>query len=260
MAPVAVVTSTSTNYSLIAVNGNPAIVYIDDSGSSIKYIRATDVNGSSWGSPVTIDSNIATVDFSNIGFSNVSGSPAVAYRDATANNLKYARATDVNGSSWGSPVVVDSNNSQFPSLRVINGNPAISYKTSLDKLGFVRAADSTGSSWNTPVTAASPTGVGQGTSLAVVDGNPAISFLDNLGLLNGNLAYVRATNVNGSSWGTPVAVHSSVGNFIGQYSSLVVVSSRPAIAYQFLSTGVYYVRANDAQGIAWGTPVQIASG
>ena len=72
--------------------------------------------------------------------------------DATTDDLKYVRANDANGTSWGTPVTVASigDVGQYTSLAVVNGNPAISYYDATnDHLKYVRAnnADGTSSSW-----------------------------------------------------------------------------------------------------------------
>lgn len=37
------------------VNGNPAISYYDVTNGDLKYVRASDASGTSWGTPVTLD-------------------------------------------------------------------------------------------------------------------------------------------------------------------------------------------------------------
>lgn len=90
----------------------------------------------------------------------VGGLPAVAYRD-TAGQLRFARALDQRGLSWGAPVLVDpvAQISGTVSLEVVNGVPAISYYSSMAKaLMYVRATDSQGVTWGAPisVTGATP--------------------------------------------------------------------------------------------------------
>ncbi len=80
--------------------------------------------------------------------------PAVAYHDSTNQDLKFVRALDARGSSWGLPVTVASQGStgRNPSLAIINGNPAITYRDdSTGLLMYVRANDVQGVTWGTPV-------------------------------------------------------------------------------------------------------------
>lgn len=84
----------------------------------------------------------------------VSGYPAVAYYDSTNQDLKYVRALDARGQSWGTPVTVyaKGNVGRNPSLQIINGNPAISYyDTTTGMLMYVRSTDAQGVVWGTPL-------------------------------------------------------------------------------------------------------------
>ncbi len=53
----------------------------------------------------------------------------MAFHDATRTNLLFVRATDASGTSYGTPVTVDSVGSvgTYISMQIVNGNPAISY-------------------------------------------------------------------------------------------------------------------------------------
>ena len=220
--------------SLQVVNGNPAIAYYDgDPNYNLKYVRANDINGSTWGTPSTADSD------ANVGvhasLAVVDGRPAIAYLDQSNWDLKYVWADDVNGSNWGTPVIVDGDGivGAWPSLAVVDGRPAIAYVgNSSPDLKYVRADDASGSDWGTPVTLDSAGDVGAYASLAVVDGHPAISYYD---ADNDDLKYVWASDATGSSWGSPVAVDSA--GDVGQWASLAEVDDRPAIAYYDYTNG-----------------------
>ncbi|MFQ5858216.1 MAG: hypothetical protein ACE5LU_21645, partial [Anaerolineae bacterium] len=61
-----------------------------------------------------------------------------------------------------------------------------------------------------------------------------------------------------AAWNTPVTVDST--DNVGQYTSLAVVNANPAISYYDLTNGdLKYVRATDASGSSWGTPVTLDS-
>lgn len=80
--------------------------------------------------------------------------PAIAYHDATNQDLKYVRALDARGTSWGQPVTIASlgNTGRNPSLDIINGNPAITYHDdSTGLLMYVRSVDAQGVVWGTPI-------------------------------------------------------------------------------------------------------------
>jgi Carboxypeptidase regulatory-like domain len=247
------------------VNGNPAISYYDATNGDLKFVRALDANGTSWGAPVTLDSTGIVGTYTSLVV--VNGNPAISYADVSNSDLKYVRALDVNGTTWGAPVTLDSTLSvgTYTSLAVVNGNPAISYydQTNSD-LKYIRSTDASGMTlavWGTPVTLASNGIVGQHTSLVVVNGNPAISYYDQT---NNYLKYIRSTDASGmtlAAWGTPVTLDSTVN--VGFYTSLAIVGGNPAISYQDVTNGdLKYIRSTDASGMtfaAWGTPVKLDS-
>jgi fibronectin type 3 domain-containing protein len=99
-------------------------------------------------------------------------------------------------------------------------------------------------------------------SLCVVNGNPAISYMYYISW-DSDLKYVRASDAYGSAWGTPVTADSA--GAVGYWNSLAVVNGNPAISYNDYGPPppathenlCKYVRANDADGSSWGTPVFI---
>lgn len=187
----------------------------------------------------------------------VNGFPAISYIDQGNYDLRYVRATLPDGSTWGSPVVVDASSiAHETSLAVVNGNPAISYQVfSQGVLRFVRATDANGSAWGAYTTVVASGNVGRYSSLAVVNGNPAISYYDET---NGDLMFVRATDSSGTAWGQPISVDTYYD--VGKFTSLHVVNGTPAISYSDPGNPynyVRYVRALDSEGTTWDTPTSL---
>ena len=186
----------------------------------------------------------------------VNGDPAVAYLNPDGTpHLKYARASDVSGSTWGMSLTVDATagSGQFASLAVVNGDPAIAYYTGVSKtLNYVRAGDASGATWGVTRTVDNAGDVGMFASLAVVDGRPAIAYFDNSTVFSGHLKYVRALNANGTTWGAPITIDRAGDT--GWYASLQVVNGKPAVAYFDLNDGGHlrYIRATDVAGTSWG--------
>ena len=183
------------------------------------------------GSTTIINSSVMLISTTATGFSAmVSGQPTVRTVDSTGDS------------------------GEFPSLAVVNGNPAISYHDRFNgDLKYVRALDASGTNWGTPVTVDSTGSVGLFTSLVVVDGNPAISYYDNANI---DLKYVRALDASGTSWGTPVTLDSTGG----ATPSLAVVNGNPAISYLVGDRAfLKYIRANDSTGSSWGNGLNVVS-
>jgi len=118
------------------------------------------------------------------------------------------------------------------SLAVVDGYPAISYCDDTNGvLKFLCATDASGTTWGgVPVTPDSAGYVGWDSSLTVVNGNPAISYWD---VTNRDLKYVRATDVRGTAWNSPMTLDStgSVGSYpprhVRQLKDATLENSRP---------------------------------
>ena len=254
------------------VNGNPAISYYDAGvNNNLKYMRCNDATGMSWDAPINVDASGSDAG-RYTSLQVVSGNPAICYYDQSKFDLHYVRSTDPTGATWGSPLDFDAIGvtGEYISLQVVDGKPAMSYFDGMANdysennynLVYVRSEDSTGSRWGLRTIIDSIGDVGKYTSMKIVDGSPAISYVDG----NGRVKYVRAIDAAGVAWGTPVIID-SFGPIAG-HTSLQLVNGRPAIAYYVakystVSLGAIeghlkYARANDAAGIAWGTPVNLA--
>ncbi len=228
--------------SLAVVNGNPAIAYQATPNRDLKYVRATDADGTAWSTAVTLD--FSGDVGSHICLAVVNGNPAMSYYDSTNLDLKYVRATDADGTTWGTPVTIDStgNVGQYTSLTVVSGNPAISYFDATNNtVKYVRATDPSGTAWGVLLTLDSATA--KPSTLLMVNGNPAISYPG-----SGTGKYVRANDASGTTWGAPVLVGS------GLSGSMAIVNGNPAIIGYNMSSA--FVRANDPNGASWGAAVQ----
>jgi len=228
--------------SITIVNGNPAICYkgftksdFSNMGfSDLKYVRASNANGTIWNTPVSVNSAAFAGEYGEYtSITIVNGNPAISYRCFP--NLKYVRASNASGTSWNAPVTVDSTGlvGEYTSITIVNGNPAISYYDSTNRyLKYVRASNTAGTSWNAPVTVDSTGDVGKHTSISVVNGNPAISYYD---YTNRYLKYVRASNASGDSWNVPVTIDSA--GDVGEYTSMTIINGNPAISYYDSTNG-----------------------
>jgi PKD repeat protein len=246
--------------SLAVVDGYPAISYYDDTDDDLMYVRATNPDGSAWGATQAVDTTGSVGSCTSLEV--VDGNPAISYQSTSSMDLKYIRATDSVGSVWGAPLTVYSTGSVgwYTSLAVVDGYPAISYLDTTTFLSYdlmyVRATDSAGSAWSAPVSVDNTVDVfGNSTSLVIVNGYPAICYMERSNL---DLRYVRATGVDGSTWGTPTTVD-SVGE-VGDYCSLALIDGYPAISYYDGSNcDMKYVQAANADGSSWNQPYTVDS-
>ncbi|HEX6426963.1 MAG TPA: sialidase family protein, partial [Niastella sp.] len=227
-----------TYTALQVVNGNPAIAYYDGSNSRLKYVRATDADGTGWGAPLTLNEPVGSTG-TNVSFQIVNGNPAISYYDPTNGGLKFIRALDANGTTWGAAITLDgagTNVGAYTSLQIIDGYPAIAYVDVANQdLKFVRATDASGTGWGIPLTIDANGNVGQYASLQMVNGNPAIAYLD---ASANDLKFVRATDAGGITWAAPMTLHSTEN--IGYYVSMISNGAGAGIVYYSLTEQLPY--------------------
>ncbi len=239
--------------SLTTVGMVPAVTYF---GNDIRYRRAVDYYGETWSPPETLAPLGGGAQGTSLCV--VDGNPAATFfNDTPTNGLKFVRATDAGGVSWGAPVLVDGANAMtgyFSSLAVVNGNPAAAYYGS--GLKYCRASDADGAAWGTPVVIEDGSTKGNFASLEVVSGRPAVAYYEYLGMGNGaRLMYVRALDANGDAWGTPQALDTETGAGTGSWISMAIIGGKPAVSYANDQTAnLMYIRALDAAGTSWGAP------
>jgi hypothetical protein len=182
--------------------------------------------------------------------------PAISYRWAAmvgepaepVGELRFVRANDDVGSSWGTKHTLDNEvRSGFHNrMTIVNGNPAIVYQWSSPDtenpdtdFRYIRAADAQGNTWGSFVTLSFELHVGRWASLGILDGKPAVSCYDKA---NEAILLYRATDVDGSSWqgGSP-PVGEIIEDFVGSneagHTSLLEVNGHPALAFYYEGPG-----------------------
>ncbi len=177
------------------VNGRPAMSFVDLKDGGLKYIRANDATGGTWGAAVTITSGASTAQYFN-AMAIVNGRPAIAfweYHTSTgAGALKYVRAGDASGTTWGSPQTLFTNNfyafdfvfADAVSLSVVNGKPAVAFSSyglasagpEIAVLKYAYSKDINGDEWLDPITVDTPAANCLYTSLMDWNGGAAIAY------------------------------------------------------------------------------------
>lgn len=152
-APIRVTNTTSqggaspAKLSLAVVSGNPAIGFMAHD-ERLKYIRASNADGSLWAS------NAVNVDISTTSSGGhpvlavINGAPAIVYTRSHVDGARYIRANDSLGAGWGTSTnFTTALNVQGIALAVINGNPAVSFHNNDGNVYYMRALDSNGAAW-----------------------------------------------------------------------------------------------------------------
>ncbi|GAA5141542.1 hypothetical protein GCM10023213_25840 [Prosthecobacter algae] len=136
---------------------NAAIELAVEGGNVSKNINVGNVNsrGPNWLARGTVDTSASDLG-THSSMALVNGNPAIAYYDASTQDLKYVRAADARGNTWLPPVTLASRGDvgKYPSLSVINGTPAVSYYDATNgTLCYIRSTDSSGVFWAASVIA-----------------------------------------------------------------------------------------------------------
>lgn len=244
---------TAVPYAQYALNGNHGGGAEVQAGQAVFNVQP-DFNAKIYTQTVSFNSPFAVNPILTLGLQStspyVSGS-RTWLQEVSVNNAEISVVFPA-----ATPKVVNlSNNISFtnPAIAIVNGNPAIAYRTSSTSITYVRANDANGETWGTPISIAIGSVIPNYLSLAVVNGKPAIAYLDNT---NNDLKYIQASDSTGSTWSNPSITLDSIG-VVGFFASLKVVNGFPAISYyDNTNNRLKYIRATNADGSgSWSSPI-----
>lgn len=131
---------------LIPPRENPIILCYNRGKGQVELYPAVDPKGAAWSSmPLVIDGGRGADAGEYVDAALIGGVPAVVYRHATENSVRYAEAANARGSSWEEPMIVESEveGREF-SLATVFGSPAVAYMDE-GHLVYERAATFQGS-------------------------------------------------------------------------------------------------------------------
>ena len=277
-----------TRLDLYVQNGNPAIAYCTGAGT-LYFIRATDVNGTAWGARGTaIASGVNSRPVGGISTTL----PAIVVYDFVNSRLQFCRATDAAGTVWAATMALtatDGTRAEQWDFTSVNGQPAVVFNDSAaardSDLYYLRSTTE-GVSWPasavTVVQDPATRHIGKSPRFLLLNGNPAIfysteAYYRTMGNqqehVTAYVSCVRASDLNGATWGTPVQVAQSDGGYntsypagnvmgpgiIGDTPMLITTISRVVPAYSpewdpnhpWREELLLY-RSNDANGSSWG--------
>lgn len=174
-----------------------------------------------WDDPGPAIISSAGASFLNSTLLEVNGTPAMAYTDGNANySIKFRTSSDSKGMNWP------------------NGSSNVYTVDSTVFAGLI------------------------GVEMTIINGNPAITSVVVSQTEEGYINYTRAGNASGTTWNSTVTVVTGISPPSNQKPivNLKMVNGHPAIAYyNTIDENLYFVRANDANGNTWGTPVLVDS-
>ena len=121
--------------SLASVGARPMMAFLETGSpnTDVYAVRSNDADGIAWPVAVAVDGG-ADSEGQYISLALIGGLPGVAYYNLTQHRLEYAQATTPAGTSWDTPITVDSTADvgQFCSLVSVGGAPGISYYDATD--------------------------------------------------------------------------------------------------------------------------------
>lgn len=226
--------------SLANIGGNPAIAYSDNSVGRQKYAYSATPDGLSptdW--TLVVLNGPAINGGMHPSLAEVAGHPAVAYYDnLNGQNLLYRRASSPTGADaadWLGSVPVDfaGDTGEYPSLRVVAGNPAIAYQSEVmttRHIKYARSSTPTGESmldWEA-ITVNATDFMGWNNEMKIVNGRPAITWWGTAA----DVYYAHSTTPDGLDPLDWVTVNVSVDAAASAiYPSLAVVATKPVVAF-----------------------------
>jgi hypothetical protein len=238
---------------------SPMVAWYETNSTSLYFSRASSADGSVWPAPVQVVNHSDVGRYCSLGL--VNGNPAISYYNAGTRNLEFIRATNSFGVfNSAARVVVDgaAGAGRYSSLATIQGRPAMAcYYTQgiLNSIVFYRASDINGAAWG-PRREVAATSQALGNerlvALAEVNGLPAIAYFD---LAAGQVKFVRANNVDGTSWSAPAAAFPATAGDC----ELEVINGRPTLLFH-TGSQVRIATAQDVNGSVWSSPVTPALG
>ena len=145
-------TNSGGNMSLAVVNGMPAVAFFYWDGSAgVKYRRATNVDGTAWGTVVVLDSNASVNDsYDNPSLFVINGNPAVSYESRIDSHLVYKRASNVDGTAWGSRITISGvEDNGASTLLWSNSLPFVAYfENNNNEVRMAWGSDANGAVWD----------------------------------------------------------------------------------------------------------------
>lgn len=205
--------------SLAVVAGVPAISY--GASGDLKLARNSAIDGSGTWTIITVDGGAPSVgDATSLGI--VDGKPAIAYRDLTNFDLKYAICSTADGTGVWTLSIIDPNANAIPHLAVIGGKPSVAYQQSLLRYARNSAVDGSGA-W--ALADATFAGI-PGGLVELGSGQPGIAYFDSSGNSALKWAHLTATSFPEIEIEHPVGTFLSSGfSFVG-FDSLVLGSNK----------------------------------
>jgi PKD repeat protein len=246
---------------LIDLSGVPALTYFEGTNGQLIWIKGASADGANFVGRTVLDTMQGHDGMSYVGEFNslalVSGYPAVSYlaryiQAETGNQVRYLRAQDAAGDTWGAPSVID----QAPSighgtalLELASGMPGVffqDYSLTQSMYSFVRGTDADGAGWSAKVSAVSSLDSNwfEAPSPVLWNDQPLLGCILQEGVMDPvcTAQCALALQDDGSAWQSPQAIAGCGDSYC---LDMHVVAGAPAVCYynsiqEALYFAIYY--------------------
>jgi PKD repeat protein len=242
------------SFDLLWVNGLPGIAYCRQGPAGVGglcFIKANNVDGSSWGTVRELDLGGNNICAHFIEADRIGGLPVVGYIESMINPTKihYVSCGDLTGVNWNPPALVEDFDSgpTIQSLSILdsNGLPAIACNNvNGPQIYWSRAGQADGSAWDPPVLASELHSLRSAVA-ASIEGIPVIFFA-----YNGSIMALHAVDADASAWQAPQALFTPRSGSFFDDLSFQTIDGLPALVYREQDL-LRYISAQDSAASAW---------
>ena len=208
-------TGSSFNPRIATSGNNVYITWRDDTpGNNDIFFAVSNNNGTSFGTPINLSNNTGSSVFPKIA---VSGNNVyVTWQDDTPGNREiFFAVSNNNGASFGSPINISNNTTDFtlePQIATSGNNVYVAWEdaTPGDFDIFFRTSNNNGTSFGPTINISNNTDSSFNPRIAVSGNNVYVTWEDSTPGNNDILFAV--SNNNGASFGSPINISNNTGN------------------------------------------------
>ena len=240
----------------IATSGNNVYVTWQDNtpGNNDIFFRASNNNGTSFGSPINLSNSTGGSSNPQIAISG--NNVYVTWIDNTpGNNDIFVAASNNNGASFGNPINLSNNagSSTSPQIATSGNNVYVTWydgpfgNTDI----FVAASNNNGASFGTPINLSNNTTSSILPQIATIGNNVYVTWADYTPI-NADI-FLAVSNNNGTSFGTPINLSNNAG--FSQNPQIAASGSNVYVTWDDSTPGnadIFLATSND-NGTSFGT-------
>ncbi len=179
---------------------SPTVRVTDNAGAQATYSKTLSVK---FGAAVAkaLDGQGSQPDPTSVQLTVADGMPLITYISNWS--LRFTRATNSALTVWTAPASIGGASAWELASALIDGRPAVAYRSEVGNVCYVRAANASGSAWNASSIAFVPGSysIGFNISLSDLEGRPMIAFGDDREGFGGAIQASWGTTPDGAGWG-----------------------------------------------------------